>query len=93
MIRGGMLKKRVLSLLVLLIGLMIVYGIYYTYPKNITRSINGVEYQLGGNSKSTKPVKISIQGKLQRSLLGNKTFVGKIDLKGVSYPNQDNNKQ
>jgi len=80
-----------LFLLILIFGIMIVSGIYYTYPKNIKRSINGVEYQLGGSS--TKPVQIRIKGKLQHSLLGNKIFVGKIDLKGVTYPNQDSNRQ
>ncbi|MBP0724088.1 hypothetical protein J5Y03_02685 [Bacillus sp. RG28] len=85
------MKKRILSILVLIVGIMIVYGIYYTYPKSITRSINGVEYQLGGGK--TKSVQINVQGKLQHSLLGNKTFVGKIGFKGVSYPNKDSNRQ
>lgn len=83
-----MLKKWIFSLFVL--GL-IIFSVVYIYPKNINRSINGVEYKLGSNN--LKPVQIKIKGKLQRSLFGNKTFVGKIEIKGASYPNQDQNRQ
>lgn len=67
---------------------MTVRGFYYTHPKNINRSISGVEFQLGSNN-NPKPVTISINGKLQHSLLGSKTFIGKIELIGVIHPNPD----
>ncbi|MBS4172730.1 hypothetical protein [Bacillus sp. FJAT-49736] len=89
---GKWMKKWWISFNVLIV-FVIIWGFYYTHPKDIHRSIRGVEYRLGSNNEP-KPVTIGINGKLQRSLFGKKTFAGKIDLTGVSQPNlEDKDKQ
>jgi hypothetical protein len=82
------MKKWLISFIIIILVFLTLWDFYFTYPKNINRSISGVEYQLGSNN-NPKLVTVGIKGKLQRSILGNKTFDGKIDLKGVSHPNLD----
>lgn len=56
-------------------------------PKQYTVNLEGVKYQLGTeNNHFTKPITIRIDGKLQQSLTGTKTFKGTIDIDGEKIP-------
>ncbi|KAA0965752.1 hypothetical protein FQ087_05585 [Sporosarcina sp. ANT_H38] len=58
-----------------------------TFPKQFTVNLEGIKYQLGaGNIYFTKPITIHIDGKLQQSLTGSKTFKGSIDIDHEKIP-------
>jgi hypothetical protein len=49
--------------------------------------LKGLKYQLGSeNNHFTKPVTISIDGKLLKSITGIKTFIGTINIEGENIP-------
>ncbi|MBO0586864.1 hypothetical protein [Sporosarcina sp. E16_8] len=58
-----------------------------TFPKQYTVNLEGVKYQLGTeNNHFTEPITIRIDGKLQQSLTGSKTFKGTIDIDDEKIP-------
>lgn len=58
-----------------------------TFPKQYTVNLEGVKYQLGTeNNHFTEPITIRIDGKLQQSLTGSKTFTGTIDIDDEKIP-------
>lgn len=67
-----------------LVILGIVAGILVFYPKSIDLSIDGVLYRLGEDS--FEPVTLIIQGRVFRSITGNETFKGIIDIDGLKIP-------
>ncbi|MDB5084558.1 MAG: hypothetical protein JWN30_1444 [Bacilli bacterium] len=86
------MKKFVLSTFIIILVLVGVF-VFYTYPRQVSQSINGVEYRLGTAQSDVIPIIIDINGKLSRSLKGNRTFIGTIHITGASIPNPDENRQ
>ncbi|WDL95897.1 hypothetical protein [Alicyclobacillus sp. ALC3] len=82
-------KKGILAISIILavvVGLIILY----TLPRNVSRTLTGVEYQLGTNRNKVVPVKITLHGKLQRSLNGHLKYRGSFVVTGGTVPNPDN---
>lgn len=58
-----------------------------TFPKQYTVNLEGVKYQLGAeNNHFMEPITICIDGKLQQSLTGSKTFKGTTDIDDEKIP-------
>ncbi|MEH7349362.1 hypothetical protein [Gottfriedia acidiceleris] len=87
------MKKIIVSCILLFFLVAIGFGVYYFIPKNVNKSINGVEYQLGSDHDQVNSVTIKIKGKLHQSLLGKRKFVGLIDVKGANYPNPNKDRK
>lgn len=62
---------------------LIIFFITLTYPRNIHFIEQGIKYRLGEENVGTeRPTTVEIEGKLYRSLTGNKTFIGTIEIEG-----------
>lgn len=64
---------------------LIIFTIWYTFPKQHTTTFEGVSYQLG-EEDSYENVVIHVDGKLQKSFTGKKTFIGTIEIEGDEMP-------
>lgn len=72
--------------LAVVIGFIIFYVIY-TSPKHYVYQHEGIVYQLGvENSDYIEPVTISIDGTMQKSITGGRTFKGRIDVHEHDIP-------
>lgn len=61
--------------------------IWYKNTIKISQSIVGINYQLGeGNHELVRPIKVQINGYLNRNLNGTKTFKGTISFLDQSVP-------
>lgn len=82
-------KKRILAILIILV---VVAGaiIFYMLPRNVSRQLTGVEYQLGTSRNKVVPVKITLHGKLERTLNGHLIYHGSFIVTGGTIPNSDN---
>lgn len=82
-----MRKKLIFIFISLLLATMILAIIIYYYPKQQSLTFEGVMFQLGeDNSDHVKQVTININGKVQRNIVGIKTFKGFIDIEGETIP-------
>jgi hypothetical protein len=75
-------KKIVVVSILLIVGLSLVW---YTFPKTLSHTLQGFAYQLG-NEEVVEKVTIKIDGKFKRSLTGERTFKGTIDIEGEDIP-------
>ncbi|WP_134340038.1 hypothetical protein [Filobacillus milosensis] len=66
------------------------YSIWYTTPRDVNQTIEGIQFQLGEESVE-KPVTIKINGELSRSLSGGGIYGGKFVITGedVQIPSED----
>lgn len=63
-------------------------------PKRINYELDGIKYQLGaGNETLAEPVKVRIDGYLNKSLTGALSFKGEIDLEGYPPPVPEENRR
>lgn len=75
--------KKIIIVVAIAIMVITIYIVYFLYPKNIHVNIQGIKYRLGTeNIETEKSIHINIEGKLFRSITGNKTFKGFIDIEG-----------
>ncbi|WP_018759013.1 hypothetical protein [Paenibacillus terrigena] len=66
----------------------------YTYPHHLTFTMQGIMYQLGEENKDyVKPVAVSVNGKMKKSILGVRTFTGVIDIEGEDIPVPSENRK
>ncbi|QOY36618.1 hypothetical protein AWH56_002780 [Anaerobacillus isosaccharinicus] len=74
----------------ILLGLIIVIAIFvlwYYFPKQVDNTFEGVFYQLGSeNTDFEETVSIEVYGKLHRSILGKKRFIGTIKINDEILP-------
>lgn len=87
------MKRNVILIILSLVVLIIAWIIFYTYPRHVSLSVNGVEYHVGVGTQEVTPVKLVIEGTLKKSLNGTKKFDGTINIIGATIKNADNNRQ
>jgi hypothetical protein len=79
-------RKLLISVLIVILAL-IIYVIWYTFPKKIDLHVEGIKYQLGDEHKEmAKPITVHIEGKMEKSLNGVTSFKGTIDFEGEQIP-------
>ncbi|ANS75878.1 hypothetical protein AWM70_15840 [Paenibacillus yonginensis] len=62
------------------LALMLAAFVWYTWPKQIHTTLDGIKYRLGeGHEVYVQPVQIRIEGEIQRRLTKPPLFTGKID--------------
>jgi len=83
--------KRTSIFLILLVA-AVVLAVYVFYPKDVTINAQGIKYQLG-NDALEQPIHVTIKGKVHRSLLGDRTFKGIVELEGEELPVPQNQRQ
>ena len=66
------------------------WGVFRIFPRNVSLSLRGVEYQLGSKRYGVKPVVLRLSGTLHTSLWGVKTFSGTLSIAGATVQNKDN---
>ncbi|MFN7253395.1 MAG: hypothetical protein ACK4M9_21880 [Anaerobacillus sp.] len=76
------MRKIIVVSILLIVGLSLVW---YTFPKTHSHTLQGVSYQLG-NEEFVEKVTIKIDGKFKKSLTGERTFKGTIDIEGEDIP-------
>lgn len=83
-----MMRKTVrIWLVILLVIAGFGYYLYITMPRKIDLDAQGIKYRLGqANQGSEKSVNVQIQGWLYRSLSGDRTFKGTIEIEGEELP-------
>lgn len=63
----------------IILGVLIIWTIFYTFPKSYKKTFYGVKYQLGEENKSyTEDVKIEFDGYYNRNIVKSDIFEGKI---------------
>lgn len=78
-------KKGIIILLTLIC--LTIYFVWYTLPKEINQSFDGILYGLGEKKNSVNgKVKISVQGKMRNKIFNQVRFKGTIDIKGEVPP-------
>lgn len=81
----------------ILIGLVVCFAsftFFYTYPKEINKSFNGILFQLGSeNSDFEETVQIKVNGKIKQELFGNRYFIGTITINDQVLPPSDAREQ
>lgn len=82
--------KRTLIFLILLA--VVVIAIVFYFPKDVTINAQGIKYRLG-NDALEQPIHVTIKGKVHRSLLGDRTFKGIVELEGEELPVPQNQRQ
>jgi len=81
------MKRRIIISIIILLAAFTILLVMLYYPKDISINTEGIKYQLGNENRDTvKTIKIEINGKLYRSITGNKSFVGTIYLEGEGIP-------
>lgn len=79
-------RKLLYSILGILVFLTTLF-FWYTNPKELNKTFDGVFYQLGSENFGTEEIlQIKVKGEVQRNLFGNKTFIGIIDIDGEVIP-------
>ncbi|XEC94193.1 hypothetical protein AB6A23_23205 [Paenibacillus tarimensis] len=89
------MKKKLLSvgLLALIVFTVIWEGIRLL-PKSYNVTFEGVKYQLGAeNADYIEPAVLHINGTLQTSFTGSRTFQGTIDIEGEEIPVPENQRE
>jgi hypothetical protein len=76
-------KVKVVSIAIILI--LVVFSIWFIFPKQHTKTLQGISYQLG-NEEALQEVTISIDGEVNRGLFGKKTFEGFLEIQGEELP-------
>lgn len=93
-VRCSLLKTKLWIPVGILLVTIIAWAFIYTYPKQLTFTMQGVMYQLGEENKDyVKPAAVSVNGKMQKSILGVKTFKGVIDIEGENIPVPEENRE
>ncbi|MCM3127483.1 hypothetical protein ACFQ3J_12615 [Paenibacillus provencensis] len=79
--------KHILGIAIWVTGVLIlvVYLIYPLFPKKIHVDVQGVKYRLGSPSIE-KPVQVQVNGEIDTTFLGKRTFEGEIEIEGEVNP-------
>ncbi|GAE37288.1 hypothetical protein [Halalkalibacter akibai] len=83
------MKKRIV---LFLFALLIATTVWYTFPKTLVKQLDGVYYQLG-KDEIIRNIAVQIDGTLQKSLLGKRTFKGEIKIEGEDFVVPANQRQ
>lgn len=84
-----MRKWLVWAIIVAAVGSWVVYNFDIPYSKNISRTFQGVQLQLGATDNGSKPVILKLEGKMHRSIRGNFTYKGTILVNGEGLSMND----
>ncbi|WP_096153284.1 DUF4825 domain-containing protein [Bacillus sp. FJAT-45066] len=82
------MKKWIIRFSILIVMVFIISAVWYTFPKQITKTVSGMSYQLGTDD-ILENIEIHIDGKFKRNFTGEKTFDGKIDIREKDSPIKD----
>lgn len=89
--------KKTISIVLILAALAIAAGaVMYFWPKEVAMNAQGIQYRLGDDSASLEqPLNVRIEGKAYKSITGQRTFKGIIDLdmEGLDIPIPDNQRK
>lgn len=92
--RRLILKTKLWIFIGILLAAALAWAFIYTYPRQLTVTMQGVMYQLGEVHKDeVSPTAISVHGELKRSILGVRTFQGTIDIEGENIPVPEENRE
>jgi hypothetical protein len=64
---------------------LVIFSIWYFYPKHYNETLEGVYYQLG-DEKVFENIRLHIDGELRNHISGEKTFEGTVEFEGTSIP-------
>jgi hypothetical protein len=83
-----MTKKKILIFILLALTALVLLLIALRFmPKQYNMTLEGVRYQLGAeNMEYEQPAIMHINGTLQKSLTGSRTFKGTINIEGETLP-------
>lgn len=88
------MKTKLWIFIGILLAAALAWAFIYTYPRQLTVTMQGVMYQLGEVHKDeVSPTAISVHGELKRSILGVRTFQGTIDIEGENIPVPEENRE
>src|SRR5690606_19481041 len=84
----GRIVKRAGVYAAVVIGITCLVGaVYYYYPKEVSLAAEGVKYRLGTSAiHEVELRRIRIEGKIHRSLRGERTYKGIVELEGMDIP-------
>ena len=78
-----MLKKIVATLLIMIA----VVAIWYTYPKKINKTFQGIYFQLGNeNSSFEEKIIVEFNGKYKKRFFAGNTFTGTMKIGDITFP-------
>lgn len=74
--------------ILLLVGIIIIVSVFYIYyPRTINLDAQGLKYRLGAGSIGNEQlINLHINGKMYKSITGNKTFKGIIEFEDDGFP-------
>ncbi|WOV86631.1 hypothetical protein QWT69_12140 [Sporosarcina oncorhynchi] len=73
------MKRKIVVIVTLIILILVTYSFWVTFPKQHDKTLQGIYYQLG-NEEEIYEVTMHIEGEIRRSLFGEKTFEGVLDI-------------
>lgn len=79
------MKRLIVILGIAILLITITYAVWFTFPKQHNKVLEGIHYQLGNNEEIYE-VTIHIDGEIRRNLLGTKTFEGILDIEDEELP-------
>ena len=86
---------RIVKPIMFIIGMLVMLSLGYTayrlYPRHVTLSLRGVQYQLH-SLHHRRTVSLILKGTLHRSLFAKETFDGIISVRGATISDRDNGK-
>lgn len=74
-----------ISIWVIGVLILVVYLVYPLFPQKIHVDVQGVKYRLGSPSIE-KPVQVQLNGVIDTTFLGKRTFEGEIEIEGEVNP-------
>ncbi|GAA0302151.1 hypothetical protein GGQ92_002299 [Gracilibacillus halotolerans] len=77
--------KRLIVILGIAILFIITFAVWFTFPKQHNKVLEGIHYQLG-NDEEIYEVTVGIDGEIRRNLIGTKTFEGILDIEDEELP-------
>lgn len=81
------MKRRLIIITSVFVLAAIVFFTWYTYPKQINQTYEGILYQLGPENKDMEEqLTIEVNGEYRKGILRNDSFVGRIQVDGEMLP-------
>lgn len=81
------MKKWILILVVFSLVFLSGFAVYLFYPRSVHIDTQGLKYRLGtDDADQEKPVHVNVKGKIYRSIMGERQFIGTVDIEGEEIP-------
>jgi hypothetical protein len=85
--------KKTIYLFISLFIILSAAALWYSYPKQIHKTFDGVLYQIGTENNNVERVTIKVDGQLKKSPFGAKSFRGKIKINKEILPTAESDQE